>query len=89
MSEGVCVRAHRGLDHGDGRDNSGDAMTRKNERRNEEERPASGAARAAKTTTAPARSDFPAWLHGRHHTVRARWHGGVPGHGGELTSLDV
>jgi hypothetical protein len=83
----VCVR--RGHNHGDGRDNGGDAMTRKNKQWNEEERPASGAASTAKMTVAPARSDFPAWLDGRHHTARARQRSGVPGHDGELTRLDV
>jgi hypothetical protein len=89
----VCARvracARRGHGHGDGRDNGSDAMTGKNERWNEEERSASGAARVAKTAAAPARSDFPAWLDGRHHTACARRSGGVPGHGGELTRLDV
>jgi hypothetical protein len=54
------VRActHRGLGHGDDRDNSGGATTGKDESRNEEERVASRVARAAKMAAAPTRSDF-------------------------------
>jgi hypothetical protein len=61
----------------------------KHKRRNEEERPASGAARLAKSAAALARNKIPAWLDGRHHTTRARWRDGVPGHGGKHTRLDA
>jgi hypothetical protein len=44
----------------------------KHKRRNEEERPASGAARAAKSAAAPARNKIPAWLDGRCQGVRPR-----------------
>jgi hypothetical protein len=85
----VCACACRGHGHGDGRDNGGDATTGKNERQNEEERPASGAACAAKTAAAPARNDIPAWLDDRHHTARARRRGDISGHGGEHIRLDT
>jgi hypothetical protein len=65
----VCVRTCRGHGHGDSRDNNSDVTTGNNKRRNEEERMASGAACMAKTAAAPARSDIPAWLEGRHHTA--------------------
>jgi hypothetical protein len=85
ISARVHACACRGHNHGDGRENSDEATTGKSKRQNEEERPASGAARAAKAASTPARNDIPAWLEGRHHTTCARRHVDVSRNSGEHT----
>jgi hypothetical protein len=54
----VRTCAHRGLSHGNNRDNGGVAVTGIGEMQIEEERVASGVARVSKTAAAPARSDL-------------------------------